>query len=780
MRQRHSFFTVLMWLLVIMGALLYLFLNVRIDPGIEAFLPSNKQDNIGDQYAVEQARGGQGSRLLMLDLSGDDPALLAQASHQLVVFLDSHKDVYQVNNGERKLSVKERNVLFRYRYLLTPVEQNAHWNRDYLKSELNLRWQELSSTLPYLDKKLIPNDPTMAFRKYIKSLPISDQPQKYKGVWFTPGRSRAVLILYLNQEGYDSVALEALMSSTRNHLAASATNKGIELNFTGPGVFAYESRRVIENETQLFSIVAIMVILGVLFLFYRSFATMLLSALPLLVAIIIAMALTQWVYSSIYGITLAFGIILLGIGIDYPIHYFSHSRGEQRSQLVVNKIWSTIFLGMLTSSIGFSVMWFSPFEGLRQLGFFSITGLLVAALSTRWLLPVFPLMMKGYSDHGNLTLIPYRFLKKFRWILLLILVSIWIIFIFRGSHEINLNGLRQMTPVPEAIYKKDRELRQQLGVTDSHRFILLVGDSAEAVLQRTEELTKAMLAEPWAQTIQQLQSVSQMLPSQLTQKRRQKDLPEDTILRESLLYALQGLPFKQDVFDEFIADIAKSKQLPVLQYELMEVLLGDGLMRMQMHFLMQKKAQKWYSLVKLEGLQEPSKLRQWLKDKQYVQTVYLDVGETVDDLVKGFMYDIIEKSLYGLVLIVVVLLLALRSIRRTLTVILPVVFAITFTLSLLVLMGESLSLFHWVSMLLVLGIGIDYGLFMSRQESDADKCNTLHSLLVCVVSTTAVFMIISFSDILVLHAVGSTVAIGVFASFVFSVFFSLPVYKKLL
>ena len=78
----------------------------------------------------------------------------------------------------------------------------------------------------------------------------------------------------------------------------------------------------------------------------------------------------------------------------------------------------------------------------------------------------------------------------------------------------------------------------------------------------------------------------------------------------------------------------------------------------------------------------------------------------------------------------------------------------------------------------VLGIGIDYSLFITREEDSESQLDTLHSLLVCVLSTTLEFSMLAASDILVLHAIGLTVAIGVMSSFVFAVLVVLPYNKN--
>jgi predicted exporter len=88
------------------------------------------------------------------------------------------------------------------------------------------------------------------------------------------------------------------------------------------------------------------------------------------------------------------------------------------------------------------------------------------------------------------------------------------------------------------------------------------------------------------------------------------------------------------------------------------------------------------------------------------------------------------------------------------------------TVSLLKLIGEEMNLFHLISLMLVLGIGIDYSLFFSREnEALSERKATLHALGLCALSTASVFTVLATSRIPVLHAIGTTVSIGVVSSF---------------
>jgi predicted exporter len=60
----------------------------------------------------------------------------------------------------------------------------------------------------------------------------------------------------------------------------------------------------------------------------------------------------------------------------------------------------------------------------------------------------------------------------------------------------------------------------------------------------------------------------------------------------------------------------------------------------------------------------------------------------------------------------------------------------------------------------VLGLGLDYALFLSRTEEAVERCATNEAVLACAASTTLAFGILATSSIPVLKFIGFTVAVG--------------------
>ncbi len=108
-------------------------------------------------------------------------------------------------------------------------------------------------------------------------------------------------------------------------------------------------------------------------------------------------------------------------------------------------------------------------------------------------------------------------------------------------------------------------------------------------------------------------------------------------------------------------------------------------------------------------------------------------------------------------LILLTLLLALRYRWRTWRVIAPAGGAILTVLTLYALLGVPLNLFHQLALLLVLGIGLDAGIFMQEHPS---AHHAWLAITLSIISSLLAFGLLAFSATPVLHHIGMTTLIG--------------------
>ena len=154
----------------------------------------------------------------------------------------------------------------------------------------------------------------------------------------------------------------------------------------------------------------------------------------------------------------------------------------------------------------------------------------------------------------------------------------------------------------------------------------------------------------------------------------------------------------------------------------------------------------------------------------------LDLKSEADALYSTYLAGAVRLSLAGFAAIIVLLLLALRSVSRVARVVLPLALAVLTVAAALTLFGARLTLLHVVGMLLIVAVGSNYALFFDRRsgerepspESDTALHRTLASLLVANCATVVGFGVLAFSSVPVLHDLGETVAPGAFLALLYA------------
>jgi predicted exporter len=320
---------------------------------------------------------------------------------------------------------------------------------------------------------------------------------------------------------------------------------------------------VIRHEMQELTVLSVFCVMAIFYAAFRSLTLLLLVMLPLGFGVCAGVAVVQNVYGYVHGVTLAFGSILIGIAIDYPIHLISHTVEMGSTRAALAKIWPTLRLGMLTTVAAFLPISFSSFPGLSQLGMFTIVGLLVAAIATRWLLP-------RISPDGSIAL-PSSIWDRImsinrgdRWprLALGVLSFVAVVYITNQNRTIWETDLRNISPTPVSLRALDRRLRAEMGVADVRHLLVLRQPSMEDVLRGTEALASDLQALVDAKLIAGFDMAARYLPSIHSQDQRRRDLPDRSVLQANLDLASYGLPFKPGLFEPFLHAVEQSKLGP--------------------------------------------------------------------------------------------------------------------------------------------------------------------------------------------------------------------------
>ena len=232
------------------------------------------------------------------------------------------------------------------------------------------------------------------------------------------------------------------------------------------------------------------------------------------------------------------------------------------------------------------------------------------------------------------------------------------------------------------------------------------------------------------------------------------------MLEKNLAAALKGLAFRADAFTPFVDEVAAARMAsPVTMASYAGTPLGARLSALVVELDGQ-----WLVLTPLGGLSsgdDTKLLAQDLLANAQSNSQIVNLSQVSSDMVDGFRKEALSQAAWGAGLILLLLVVGLRSAKRALRVALPAAAALVLTVAVLVALGTRLSVFHLVALLLVLGIGLNYALFFERVALDAEeRSRTRLALAVCSISTIVTFGFLALSSTPVLHAIGSTVALG--------------------
>jgi predicted exporter len=739
--------------------------HTRFTADMSAFLPAAATPT--QRVLVGELREGVASRLLLIGIERGTPDELAALSRALAKRLQGRPEFAYGANGDAALGQAERDFLLAHRYVLSPGVAPGNFDRDALAAALDRGYEALASPAGTLVRRYLPADPTGELLRILGALEGTARPATHLGVWMSSDQRTALALVQTAAPGFDldrqqanvAVIADAFAAARDETKAGSAT-----LVVTGPAVFAVRSREVIRRDVERLSAVATVVVALLLLLAFRSPRVLVLAFLPVATGALAGVAAVALVFGTVHGITLGFGVVLIGEAIDYAIYFFAQRTPSETAARSLDRIWPTLRLGLAVSAASFCAMLFAGFAGLAQLGLFAVAGLVVAALTTRWLLPH---LARGVTRAAGVDLV-LRLVPRWRsplgWRLgLLGLVCALAALVIGYRQPIWDDDPARLNPVGAAEQALYQRLGAALGAPDARWLLVVPGPTEDAALEAAEALAGPLAALAEAKIIAGFDSPASYLPSVRTQLARRAALPDEAALRAALGAAVAESRFKPDLFEPFVRDVGAARVAPPLD----RARLAGTAFGLKVESLLVRRDDRWYALLPLRGVADPGALASGLGAPR--GAVLLDIRAESTAMLASYRERALGFWGLGLTAIVVLLALHLRSVLRVTQVLAPIAAAVAVAAACLLAAGTKLTLFHIVALLLVAGVGSNYALFFEREPADeGERRRTLFAVAFCALTTVLAFGLLAWSQVPVLQMIGTTAAIGAAASVAFS------------
>jgi len=743
-------------LLVIVIAFLAFSKGAVFESSIIALLPESEQRPEVQQASDRMAE--RFSRRLIVLLSGADEVEVRAAVETLAISLSAKPEVSEVvwRVADDEVS-RFRDELYPYRF--TVIEQGVRKlllakNYAQIKQQALFR---LFSPLSMGGGEII-EDPFGIFsalsinQKSDLNIQVSDSLLKISETGVSKIGSAAYMIMVkLAAEPFSPALQHAVLGAieAQKTLLSSA---GISIDMSGMLIHAEAGARQAGNEISTIGMGSLLGIVIAMLLVFRQLKPLLLMLFSVTVGCISAAAVTMLVFDRVHLVTFAFGAGLVGVSIDYALHFLCVRRATS-AEKILRKILPGLLLGLFTSVMAYSVQALTPFPGLQQMATFSVVGLIAS-----WLTVVlwFPLLTGTDTRRSLAAADKLDQIRKYsprmenNPVLIVFLLVIFTLSIKSIWNSDTLDDIRLLQTSPDSLLMQEQKVQKALGISSSSQFFVITANSLEQCLQKEERLTTDLESLKNEGSLKGFHALSSVLPS----LKRQTE--NNAMVRHLYDQQLAAFFAELKVSEKDLSAARRHFEQSHDRFLTPEIWLQSQASDNWQDLIVMQTDKTVATVIRFTGVLDEAVKQQLerLADAEAGVT-YVDRIQDISVLMSSYRSHVIEWLVVAYIFVFIVLLYRYK--RQVWRVVLPPLFASVVTLAILVNVEQGLNLFHLMALILVLGIGLDMGIFL--METDENAYTWLAVSLSSYTSLLA-FGMLAWSDTPVLHHFGLTVLSG--------------------
>lgn len=740
------------WLLVVALVItLALRQGPAFDSSILSLLPKSEQQPLVQQ-ATDQMGANFSQRLLLL-LSGKNEEKVRSSVSAIAETLSIQPDIssvyWQVEDDELSRIRQEQ---FPYRFSVIDAKiRNLLLSGDY-QIIGNQALQRLFSPLPMGGNALIA-DPFGLHFELRKNRVLDLKIQVSNSLLKVNTVESPTYMMILTLEGDPFSA--GLQKRVLNTIAAQQSLHSPTINnidMSGLLIHAAAGAKQAKDEISTIGLGSLAGIVIAMLLAMRRLKPLLLMAFPIVIGCSFASAMVLLIFGRVHLVTFAFGAGLVGVSIDYALHYLCERRFSDSNQ-ALRKIIAGLLLGLFSSVMAYAAQALTPFPGLRQMATFSVAGLFAS-----WVTVVlwFPFLTRGdalgaikFSDslNGLRKRFPRIETSPLLIILLLVVLGLSLKSVWNSN---SFDDIRLLQTSPASLLSQEQSIQRSLGISSSSRFLLIHADTIEQTLQKEEQLIPLLEKLKQRDLIGGYQALSLSLPS-LKRQAENWDLVRELYAQQlPSFYTTTNVP--QSGLTKALAILEQAKRLRLTPEIWQQQAISDS----QKNLIVQQTDSSVATVIRLTGkLGSTAESELFNLSSSNDGVFYVDQIKNISSLMGKYRVQIINWVV--LAYLFVFLALLFRYKQQVWRIVLPPLLASIFTLALLVQIEQGLNLFNLMALILVLGIGLDMGIFLIETD---EAPHTWLAVSLSAYTSLLAFGLLALSNTPVLHHFGLTVAIG--------------------
>ena len=486
-----------------------------------------------------------------------------------------------------------------------------------------------------------------------------------------------------------------------------------------PFYYTVENSTKIKEDVQWILLLSTIVLLIIYYLLIKNIKLLSHTLIALFSSMLFATLVTTLLFTNFNALSLAFGMSISAVSIDYLLHYYFHNFYKDDK-----KIDKNVLYGYLTTVIAFGIFSFIPIPIISQISFFTVMSLSFAYLLFTFVFP--KLSIDTYIEKKDV-----KPLKKIIPAYVFFILSI--VFFIYSSMNITLNS-----DIKDLDYKNEKLLNLQKLFTTHNKTklspVIVHSESKEELIDNLHELHKKL-----PNTFSLASFV--LTKSECLDKKELLKKYDFDKLSSLINIEANKIGFKDGYFAESYSLV---EDIPSCDIDNFEIFKAYNLSVAEVENV-------YYTMAFVSTLND-------IEELSFVSTVS---AKEMFSKVADQMYE--DLFFYSCIVVLVIVFLLFLSVKRKLLYALTyILFPISVTLAILVSITE-INLMHIFSLIILIAIGIDYGIYMSNTNKPT---NTMIAIKYSILSTFAAFGVLVFSSIVALNSIGIVISIGASAIFV--------------
>lgn len=730
----------------------------KIETNILKLLPATESDPTLD-YAFDKFANKNMQQVIFL-VKNNDRALAKSAAHELVDLLSTSELVDSVLSKFDLEAQKDIGaMLYQFRHQLTSEEDRkllqAGNFEEFSEQTIEIIYSPISAGVA----GLVSEDPFLLSYRFAQSLRDGSNLQSEDELLLIEKDEAHFVFISASLTGspferdtQQTLLMDISQVESRWHEQKNQS----KLLRTGALFFAAEAYKTAKSEISTIGILSLVLVVGLVVFSFRSLLPLTLISVALVFGIASGLVVVLLIFNEIHLITLVFGASLVGVAVDYAFHYFVVDNSIQ-GQPRVKLIFSAITLGLISSIVGYLSLLTTPFPGLQQMAIFCITGLSAAYLTVLLLFPIFKLTRepsKTLLNQCKKVLNRVENISTLKVWHVLWLLPIIATFSFL-QQPVAQDDIRQFQTTTQDLKRQESEIKQVLNLEASNQFFLVKGKSEQQLLRNLEQAQQPLKELIKNNVINGALNLTERLPS-FEQQSQNYQLIKSLYHSNAIESIFELGVLSQVDYQKVLELFEKDSQILLSP----DVWFASSMAKIFQNLWLGKIGDSYVAIIPIQGINDLNAL-----DDISESVSFVDKVSTITDIFTEYRKQTTRLLIIALALITLILTVRYRLVRALQIVSAPI-FSISITVLLLPLFGVNLTLFNTLALFLIIGIGIDYGLFFAESSRLCER--TFMAIFLSALTTVFSFGLLSLSETVAIHSFGLTMLIGISSSFLLS------------